>query len=128
MPRRLLLFLGLAPLLLSAPVRAADPIMPLSEVRPGMDCRGLSVVRGTEISEFDVEVIDVVDARPDGARILVEASGPAIEPAGIGAGFSGSPVLCRGDDGVEKNAGAIAEGLGDYGNRVVLATPIEEML
>jgi hypothetical protein len=125
--RAALLTIGLA-LIPAATAAAADPIMPLSEVRPGMECRGLSVVRGTEISSFDVEVIDIVDARPDGARILVEASGPAVEPAGIGSGFSGSPVLCRGDDGQEKNAGAISEGVGDYGNRLALTTPIEEIL
>ena len=42
--------------------------MPLTQVRPGMRCTGLSVVRGTAISQFDVEVIDVIGAagRPVG--------------------------------------------------------------
>ena len=57
MPRRLVFALGLALLAPSTPAQAAEPIMPLSEVRSGMDCTGLSVVRGTEISEFDFEVI-----------------------------------------------------------------------
>ena len=115
-------------LLSAAPgARADDPIMPLSEVRSGMDCRGLSVVRGTDIASFDVEVLDVVDGGL-GARILVRTSGPAVDESGMGAGFSGSPVLCRDDRGVEKNAGAISEGLGDYGNRLALVTPIEAVL
>ena len=99
--------------------------MPLSEVRAGMSCTGLSVVRGTEIASFDVEVLDVIagDAAGDGARILVRVSGPAIDATGIGPGFSGSPILCDG-----RNAGAISEGIGEYGNKVALATPIEAIL
>ena len=104
---------------------AADPIMPLAEVRPGMRCIGLSVVRGTEISSFDVEILDVIarEAGLSGPRILVRTSGPAVAESGIGQGFSGSPIMCDG-----RNAGAISEGLGEYGNDVVLATPIEEIL
>jgi hypothetical protein len=129
MPRRLVPVLGLALLSLSTPARAADPIMPLSEVRAGMHCKGLSVVRGTEISEFDVEVIDVVAGGPPSAtRILVRVSGPAVDATGIGQGFSGSPVLCDDGSGTRRNAGAISEGLGEYGNKTVLATPIETML
>jgi hypothetical protein len=111
----------------SAPgmAHAADPIMPLSEVRSGMRCTGLSVIRGTEISSFDVEVIDVIADDPaiGGPRILIRVSGPAVDDTGVGPGFSGSPVLCDG-----RNAGAISEGIGQYGNHVVLATPIEEIL
>jgi len=99
--------------------------MPLSEVRSGMRCTGLSVVRGTEISSFDVEVIDVIadDPAAGGPRILIRVSGPAVDATGIGPGFSGSPILCDG-----RHAGAISEGIGAYGNHVVLAAPIEEIL
>jgi hypothetical protein len=120
------LLVAAALLVSAAPAaRAADPIMPLSEVRAGMHCTGLSVIRGTEISSFDVEVLDVIaqEAGLRGPRMLVRASGPAVDASGIGQGFSGSPILCGG-----RNAGAISEGLGEYGNHVVLATPIEEML
>jgi hypothetical protein len=120
------LFLAAALLTLAAPAaRAADPIMPLAELRAGMHCTGLSVIRGTEISSFDVEVLDVIaqEAGLSGPRILVRASGPAVDVSGIGQGFSGSPILCDG-----RNAGAISEGVGEYGNHVVLATPIEEIL
>ena len=107
------------------PASAADPILPLAEVRPGMSCTGLSVIRGTAISSFDVEIIDVIAAESglSGPRILVRVSGPAVDATGVGPGFSGSPILCDG-----RNAGAISEAIGDYGNHVVLATPIEEML
>jgi hypothetical protein len=104
---------------------AADPIMPLSEVRQGMRCTGLSVIKGTAISSFDVEILDVIAAEAglSGPRILIRVSGPAVDATGIGPGFSGSPVICDG-----RNAGAISEGLGEYGNHVALATPIEGML
>jgi hypothetical protein len=123
--RRLLLLAIVLGAPAPAAARAADPIMPLSEVRSGMRCTGLSVVRGTEISSFDVEVIDVIadDPAAGGPRLLIRASGAAVDATGIGAGFSGSPIVCDG-----RHAGAISEGIGEYGNHVVLATPIEEIL
>jgi len=104
--------------------------MPLEQVRPGMQCTALSVVRGTAIAQFDVEVIDVIrgDSASSGPRILFRASGPAIDSTGIGPGFSGSPILCPDGSGVQRNAGAISEGIGEYGNKVALATPIELVL
>jgi hypothetical protein len=114
----------------AAPALAGDPIMPLSQVHAGMQCTGYSVIRGTQISSFDVDVIDVVDADPgtDSARILVQASGPAVDATGIGPGFSGSPIYCPDGAGVRRNIGAISESIGEYGGRTVLATPIELML
>jgi hypothetical protein len=79
------------------------------------------------VSSFDVEVLDVIASDGD-ARILVRVSGPAVDDTGIAEGFSGSPVLCRGADGIERNIGAISEGTGDYGNKLVLVTPIESVL
>src|SRR5215217_554946 len=95
--RARLIALTVAALLLpAAPAVAGDPIMPLSQVRAGMQCTGYSVVRGTTISSFAVEVVDVVDSEPgtDGARIIVTVSGPAVDATGIGFGFSGSPIYC----------------------------------
>jgi hypothetical protein len=109
-----------------AVAHAGDPIMPLAQVHAGMHCTGYSVIRGTDITSFDVDVIDVL-AGPD-AQILVKVSGPAVDQSGIAEGFSGSPVKCDGGDGVLRTIGAIAQGTGDYGNKVVLATPIETML
>ncbi len=122
--------LGLALALVCVPAaRAAAPIMPLSEVKPGMRCTGLSVVRGTSISRFRVDVVDVVAAGlVEDARILVRVSGPAVDRSGIAAGFSGSPIYCPDAKGVQRNAGAISEGLGEYGDHEGLATPIEQVL
>jgi hypothetical protein len=127
--RRLaLLALATGLLLGASTAEAADPIMPLSDVEAGMHCAGLTVIRGTDISSFDAEVIDVVGEGPDGPGILIRVSGPAVDETGIAEGFSGSPVYCLDDHGVFRNAGAIAYGFGDYGNKLGLVTPIQAML
>ncbi len=127
--RRLLLAALAAALAAPASALAADPIMPLGEVQVGMRCTGLTVVRGIDISSFDVEVLDVIGAeRPGTARLLVRVSGPAIDATGVGPGFSGSPILCPGADGVARTIGAISETIGEFGGRTVLATPIEAIL
>lgn len=124
--------LGLVVALACAGPAAADglPIMPLSQVHGGMSCQGLSVVQGTTISSFDVQVIDVVagDAGAAQPLILVSVSGPAVDQSGIAEGFSGSPILCPDGQGVQRVIGAIGYGAGDYGNKMALATPIESIL
>jgi len=104
--------------------------MKLADVRAGMECSALSVVHGTAPAEFRVTVLDVLSGEPEaiGARILFRASGPAVDATGIGPGFSGSPIYCPDATGAKRVAGAISEGIGQYGNKVALATPIEEML
>jgi len=127
--RRLLIAAVSATLIAPSCAIAADPIMPLAQVQPGARCTGLSVVRGTAISSFDVDVLDVLDRqRLDAARILVRVSGPAVAATGLGPGFSGSPIYCPRADGVKANVGAISEGVGDYGGFTALATPIEAIL
>jgi hypothetical protein len=106
-----------------------DPVMPLSQVQRGMHCTALSVIHGTDISSFDTEVLDVLAGdNADDARILIRVSGPAVDDTGIGPGFSGSPIYCQDGEGVSRVIGAISEGIGEYGNHVALATPIEQML
>ena len=108
---------------------AADPITPLSEIHRGLACTARTVVQGTEISSFDVEVLDVLAPLDnDGARILVRVSGPVVAASGIASGFSGSPVYCPGAGGAIGNAGAISATIGQYGGNVGLVTPIEQML
>jgi hypothetical protein len=106
---------------------AGDPIMPLSQVHAGMNCTARTVIHGTAISTFDVHVIDIVQDPVQGARILISVSGPAVDQTGVAEGFSGSPIYCS--DGItDRVIGAISEGIGQYGNNVALATPIEQML
>ena len=115
----------------AAPASAAgDPIMPLSQVHAGMRCTAYSVIRGTQIASFSVDVLDVVDGDPgeSGPRILVQVSGPAVDDTGVGPGFSGSPIYCPDGGGVARNIGAISEAIGEYGGKVALATPIEQII
>ncbi len=127
--RRLFLAACAAALVAPVPAFAADPIMPLGDVQVGAHCTGLTVVRATNVTSFDVEILDVIGIeRPAAARILVRVSGPAVDATGVGPGFSGSPVLCTGADGVARTIGAISETIGEYGGKTVLATPIEAML
>jgi hypothetical protein len=116
--------------LLAGPALAADPIMPLEQVERGMQCEGRSVIRGTTIETFNVEILDVLEKDPMGSSpvILFRASGPAVEETGLGFGFSGSPIYCPDSDGVMRNAGAVFAGVEDYGNDTALATPIEAIL
>ncbi|MEA2223895.1 MAG: hypothetical protein QOH83_2271 [Solirubrobacteraceae bacterium] len=94
-----------------------------------MHCTGLTVVQGLDITSFNVDVVDVIDrARGTSARILVRASGPAVDATGLGPGFSGSPILCTGADGIARTIGAISETIGEYGGHTALATPIEAIL
>src|SRR6266567_2601027 len=91
-------------LLTAAPARGAgDPIMPLSDVKAGMHCQALTVVQGTTISSFNVDVVDVDAGSP--TRILVRVSGPAVDATGVGEGFSGSPMYCPDAKGTMRNAG-----------------------
>ncbi|MBA3748878.1 MAG: hypothetical protein H0W96_15510 [Solirubrobacterales bacterium] len=125
------LFLAVTAAMLVAPSAAAgaDAIMPLSEVKPGARCTALTVVHGTTITSFDVEILDVTDRdRADAARILIRVSGPAVAATGIGPGFSGSPIYCPDAAGAARNIGAISAGIGEYGGAVGLATPIETIL
>lgn len=115
---------------LAAPAAwARDPIVPLSQIHRGLHCTARTVVQGTDVSTFDVDVLDVVaDSDGTGARILVRVSGPAVDQSGIAEGFSGSPVYCPDANGNVGNAGAISATIGEYGEHVGLVTPIEQML
>lgn len=113
---------------LAAPAYAGDPIMALSQVHRGMSCTAYSVVQGTDIAAFHADVVDVVSSGGSAPQILVRFSGPAIDATGVGPGFSGSPIYCPDGQGTQRNIGAIAEGIGEYGNKLALATPIESIL
>lgn len=103
-------------------------IVPLSEIKPGMTGYGLTVVAGTEISRFEVEVVAVLDE--PGERndfIIVRAFGPAItRSGGVAQGMSGSPIYVGG-----RLAGALSRAAAWSADRerpLALVTPIETML
>lgn len=120
---------ALALLAPAASAHAGEAFMPLGEVQVGSVCQAVSVIRGETPSAFNAEVLDVITGpQPEFSRILIRVSGPAVDATGVGPGFSGSPIRCPRPDGSFAIAGAISEGIGDYGGKVVFATPIEPIL
>jgi len=120
---------ALVTLALAAPARAGDAVIPLSQVGKGMRCAGYTVLQGTEISVFTVDVIDVVAGTTgQDPRILVRVSGPAVELSGIAEGVSGAPIYCPDGTGGTGVVGAISETVGQFGEKIGLATPIEQVL
>jgi len=112
-------------LVMAAGAMGAPQLLPVERVRPGLTGYGLTVVQGTRIDRFDVEVLGVVEqAGPAGDLILVRVSGPAVEGfGGIAAGMSGSPVYVDG-----RLVGAIGYAFEFSDHSVGMVTPIEDML
>lgn len=111
--------------LISGSILAQQEIMPLTEINAGMRGIGKTVISGTTIEEFDVDILGVLTNRSQvGDLILVKVSGPLIEKTGgIAGGMSGSPVYIDG-----KLIGAIGYGWGLTDHRLGMITPIETML
>lgn len=113
-------------LLFSGASAWADPFMPVSSVREGMHGLAKTVVHGTTIDTFNVDVLGVLKNKGanGGDLVLVKVSGPLIDKTnGIAQGMSGSPVYING-----KLLGAVAYGFPQSGGRIGMVTPIEDML
>ncbi len=101
-------------------------IIPLSEVRPGMQGYAYTIFAGDQIEKFDLEVIGVMPnfLGPKQSIILVELKGPKVEHTGVVAGMSGSPVYLEG-----RLAGALSLKLGIFTKEAIAGvTPIEDVL
>lgn len=126
---RSVLLIGISGLLILAfamPVWAEVETMTVSEVLPGMRGIAKTVIQGTEIREFDVEIIDVFrNLGPNGGPLIFcRISGDVVdESGGIAGGYSGSPVYIDG-----KLIGALSWGAYYTEGDVCGATPIHEML
>ncbi len=118
----LLIFLLMLPMSL---VWAAPDIMPVDEIKVGMQGIGKTVVSGTKLEEFGVEVLGIMKNKgPSGDLILVRTFGDVIDrTGGIAQGMSGSPVYIDG-----KLVGAIAYGWSLTDHKVGMVTPIADML
>ncbi|WP_199883829.1 SpoIVB peptidase S55 domain-containing protein [Anaerosinus massiliensis] len=106
-------------------VSAAPEIMTADQVLPGMQGIAKTVIQGTKIDTFDIEIIGVVqESDASEGRILAKASGAVIDKTGgVLQGMSGSPVYIDG-----KLIGAVSGGWKDIDNRTCLITPIADML
>ena len=101
-------------------------ILPLSQVRPGMQGYAYTIFAGDQVEKFDLEVLGVMDnfLGPKQAIILVQLKGPKVEHTGVVAGMSGSPVYLDG-----KLAGALSLKLGVFTKEPIAGvTPIEAIL
>jgi hypothetical protein len=108
--------------------RAADEtaIMPLAEIKPGMTGEWRTVVSGTRIDSFPIEVVGVAEnfIGPRRPVIICKALDAANKLTGPVAGMSGSPVYIGG-----RLVGAYAYGFSWPKDQAIIGvTPIEQML
>jgi len=115
----------LASFLSTAAAAASEPILPLNKIQPGMRGVGKTVFTGTDIEEFEFEVLDILpNFGPKRDLILVKLLGEKVEHSGVVAGMSGSPVYIDG-----KLIGALSYRFGFFAKEPIAGiTPIEQML
>jgi hypothetical protein len=104
---------------------ASTPLMPLSEIRPGMVGVGRTVFEGTRVEEFSARILGVVEnvLGPRRSLIVARLEGGPLAETGVIAGMSGSPVYVDG-----RLIGAVAYSLGAFSREPIAGiTPIEEM-
>lgn len=104
---------------------AAPEIMPVDEIKPGMQGIAKTVVSGTKLEEFGVEVLGVMKNKgASGDLILIRTYGDVIDrTGGIAQGMSGSPVYIN-----NKLVGAVAFGWSLTDHKIGMVTPIADML
>jgi len=109
---------------LAAALSAQTPLFPLKDVRAGMRGVGRTVFSGTQIDEFQVEVLGVLEnVGPKQSLILARLSGGPLEHTGVLQGMSGSPVYLDG-----KLAGAVAMAFPFAKDPIAGIRPIEDMV
>jgi len=109
-----------------AAVAQSNEILPLDQVRAGMQGYAYTIFAGDQVERFDLEVIGVMPnfLGPRQSIILVQLKGPKVERTGVAAGMSGSPVYLDG-----KLAGALSLRLGIFTKDPIAGvTPIEDVV
>ena len=106
-------------------VEGTVPILPLDQVKAGMKGKGRSVFKGSQIEEFDVEILGVLkNIEPKKSIILAKLRGGILGDTGVISGMSGSPVYVDG-----KLIGAVAYSMGTFVKEPIAGiTPIGEMI
>ncbi|HUL77717.1 MAG TPA: SpoIVB peptidase S55 domain-containing protein, partial [Vicinamibacteria bacterium] len=84
--------------LLAARTTVAGELLPLAEVRPGMQGVGRTVFEGARVDEFGVRILGVLEnaVGPRQSIILARLEGGPLADTGVIAGMSGSPVFVDG--------------------------------
>src|SRR6266436_4402959 len=109
-----------------AVAQESNEVLPLSQVRAGMQGYAYTIFAGDQVEKFDLEVIGILDnfLGPKQSIILVQLKGPKVEHTGVVAGMSGSPVYLDG-----KLAGALSLKLGVFTKEPIAGvTPIQDVL
>ncbi len=88
----------------AASVPRSTPCWRVEDLRRGMKGHGRTVMKGTRVETFQVEVLGVLrNTSPGRDLVLARLSGLGLEKTGVIAGMSGSPVYIEG-----KLLGAVA--------------------
>ena len=109
----------------TSPKASDRGFMPVSEIKPGMKGRSLTVFEGTEPEEFEVEIVGVVPGSlgPRQDMIVGRISGGKADRTSVFAGMSGSPVYIDG-----RLVGAISFAFPFAKEPLCGITPIEQMV
>jgi hypothetical protein len=107
------------------PTAVKPPLLPLKDVRAGLQGTAYTVFAGTEPEAFGVEILGVLDGTPEARQSLIIArlSGANATRTGVFAGMSGSPVYVG-----DKLLGAISYSFPFSKEPIAGITPIEQML
>ncbi len=121
-----MLLIGLAGRAFAGDATLDIPVFDLADLKPGLTGKARTVIRGTKIEEFDVEIIELI---PDGGfdggpLILAHFTGEIVDHSdGIAGGYSGSPVYIDG-----KLLGAVSAAIPFTDTHVGGITPISSMM
>ncbi len=112
-------------LILTAGITASTDIMPMSELRPGMKGIGKTIFKGSEIEQFDFEILGFMENAigPGKSLIWAELKNPILTDTGVMQGMSGSPLYING-----KIIGAVAYGMSFAKKPIAGITPIQDIL
>ncbi len=123
MPCLLVAVAAALPVLPAAAAPKAGTFWNVEEVRAGMKGEGRTVMKGTKVETFQVEVLGVLkNTSPGRDLVLCRLSGLGLEKTGVIAGMSGSPVYLEG-----KLLGAVAYAWA-YGKEPIAGvTPFTQM-
>jgi len=108
------------------PLGAVRTVMPVKEVKAGMEGVGRTVFSGNTLEEFKVHILGVLEnvMGPSRSLILAKLEGGPLASTGVIAGMSGSPVYIDG-----RLVGAVSYSLGQFPKEAIAGiTPIDEMV
>ena len=112
--------------LLGVSLPATSPLMPVSEIKPGMEGIGRTVFTGSDLQDFKVHILGVLRniQGPKRDLILARLEGAGLAESGVAQGMSGSPVYIDG-----RLIGAVSYSIGSFSKEPIAGiTPIAEMM